>query len=77
MVSASPGLSRSFGLVVRDLRLAQELSQEALAERAGLHRTYIGDIEHGRKSPTLDVVAALARALGTTPHEMVMAADER
>lgn len=68
-------LSLAFGEIVRDARTAKHLSQEELASRAGVHRTYIGDIENGRKSPTLDVVEGLARALEATPHDLVKAAE--
>lgn len=68
-------LSRAFGEVVRAARLAKAWSQEDLAHRAGVHRTYIGDLENGRKSPTLDVVESLARALETTAQSMVSRAE--
>jgi transcriptional regulator with XRE-family HTH domain len=42
------------------------LSQEELSDRAGLHWTYLSDLERGRQTPTVDVVNRLARALGVT-----------
>jgi transcriptional regulator with XRE-family HTH domain len=53
-----------FGHNVRTYRLALGLSQEALAELAGLHRTYIGSIERGERNVGLDNIHVLARALG-------------
>lgn len=51
--------------VVRAARTAAGLSQEALAEAAGLHRTYISLLERGRRSPTLvATLDAIGRALG-------------
>jgi transcriptional regulator with XRE-family HTH domain len=41
------------------------LSQEQLAERAGLDRTYVSGVERGRRNPTLDVLQRLANALGS------------
>jgi transcriptional regulator with XRE-family HTH domain len=70
-------LTLAFGLVIRDARLATGWTQEQLAQRAAVHRTYIGDLEHGRKSPTLDVVDAIAGALGRAPHELVASAEQR
>jgi transcriptional regulator with XRE-family HTH domain len=52
-----------FAAWLRELRQAAGLSQEQLAAKAGLHRTYISQLERGIKSPTLDVLAALAEAM--------------
>lgn len=56
-------ISKQFGLAVRNRRKAAGLSQEQLAERAGLHPTYVGMIERGVRNSTLDVAARLARGL--------------
>lgn len=57
-------LSKAFGLHVRRLRQEKGLSQESFAELCDLHRTYIGSIERGEKTPTLDTAAKIAKALG-------------
>ena len=54
-----------FGKRIRSLRQAQNLSQEKLAELSGLHPTYIGQIERGEKSPTLESIYKLADGLNT------------
>jgi len=72
-----PLLEQSFGAVVRELRTAAGLSQERLAERADLHRNYVGLIERGLNSPTLAAVSALACALGLLPSELVRLTEER
>ena len=54
---------RAFGARMRSLRQAQEISQEALAERAGLHRTYVGSVERGERNVALDNIYAIADAL--------------
>ena len=59
-------LAQQFGTVVRRLRESAGLSQEALADRAGLHRTYISMLERGLRMPSILVVKQLARALATT-----------
>ncbi len=68
-------LAAAFGIVVRDHRLACNWTQEELAHRAGVHRTYVGDLENGRKAPTLEVVEAVAAALGRPAHELIEAAE--
>jgi transcriptional regulator with XRE-family HTH domain len=60
-----------FGSAVRRLRLAKGLSQESLADRAGLHRTYIGSIERGERNPSLSNIIRLAKALSVTPSQLV------
>ena len=59
----APVLSRRFGIAVRARRIEEGLSQEKLAELAGLHPTYVGMVERGVRNPTLDVAARLAKAL--------------
>jgi transcriptional regulator with XRE-family HTH domain len=53
-----------FGNRVRDERQKQKLSQEELAEKAGVHRTYIGMIERAEKNITLTNIERIAKALG-------------
>jgi transcriptional regulator with XRE-family HTH domain len=57
----------AFGYRVRELRLARELSQEELAERAGAHRTYVSSLERGQRNVGLDNVHAIANALDVSP----------
>ena len=52
-----------FGKKVREERLKQRLSQEELAARAGVHRTYIGMIERAEKNITLENIEKIANAL--------------
>jgi transcriptional regulator with XRE-family HTH domain len=53
-----------FGLTVRQLREAQGWSQETLAEKAQLNRSYVGEIERGKVIPSLITLDKLASALG-------------
>lgn len=58
-----PQLLVKFGQKVRAERLRQNLSQEQLADKAGLHRTYIGMIERAEKNITLLNIQKIANAL--------------
>jgi CheY-like chemotaxis protein len=55
-----------FGTAVRTERKRLGISQEELAGRAGLHRTYVADIERGARNLSLANIEKLAKALGTT-----------
>ena len=68
----------AFGANVATRRKALGISQERLAERACVHRTYISQIERGIKVPTLTILLSLAKALGCTPTELLLeTASER
>jgi transcriptional regulator with XRE-family HTH domain len=69
-------LTAAFGHVVREARANAGLSQEKLAFRAGVHPTYISQIERGLKSPSLDVVSAIAKALGERPSLLLKRSEE-
>lgn len=60
----------AFGRCVRRHREARDFSQEKLAERADLDRTYISDIERGGRNPSIRSITAIARALGLTVSEL-------
>ncbi|MCC5615231.1 helix-turn-helix transcriptional regulator [Nostoc sp. CHAB 5836] len=60
-----------FGKRVRDERLQRGLSQEELAEKAELHRTYIGMIERGEKNITLINIGKIAKALGIAVDQLL------
>ena len=70
-------LTEAFGLVVREARLKAGLSQERLAEVAGLHRTYVSELERGLTSISVRKLEHLAAALNTKPHLLVKAAERR
>ena len=58
---------KRFGENVRQHRIKKELSQEALADLCGLHRTYIGGIERGERNVSLLNIIRIARGLGVNP----------
>jgi transcriptional regulator with XRE-family HTH domain len=70
-------VSRRFGTVVRERRIAAGLSQEQLAEAAGLHPTYVGMVERGIRNPTLDVAARIAKALKISLPRLLEQAQNR
>lgn len=70
-------VSHSLGLVLREIRLRAGLSQEQLADKAGLDRTYIGRIETGKQSPTVETLEKLACALGLRLSEVLRLCEER
>jgi transcriptional regulator with XRE-family HTH domain len=60
-----------FGSVISKHRKALGISQERLADEAGLHRTYISLIERGQRTVSLDTIIKLAKALGVTAAELL------
>lgn len=62
---------KKLGSNVQRLRHEKGLSQEELAERAGLHRTYVSGVERGVRNPTVTVLEKLALGLGVTLPDLV------
>lgn len=56
---------------LKELRTSAGLSQEELADRAGLHRTYVSSIEREQRNVTLENIFALAEALGVPASDLV------
>ena len=56
---------------VRALRHAKGVSQEELAARCGLHRTYVGSVERGERNVTLSTLEVLASVLGVSVPELL------
>ena len=69
-------LSDGFARIVEKHRKAKGLSRAALAAMAGLHQTYIGLLERGKRSPNLDTAHAIAKSLGTSLSRMIAEAEK-
>ena len=68
-------LKHKVGQAIRSLRREKGLSQEELAELSNINRTYVGTLERGDKSPTLDVLERIAKALDITVGEIMKRAE--
>jgi len=65
----------ALGIVLAEVRKDRGLTQEELSHRTGVHRNYIGGIERGERSPTVEVIATLADALGISLGELFTRAE--
>lgn len=62
-------IKKKFGQRLRNIRKQKKLSQEELSLKAGLHRTYISDIERGSRNVSLENIEKIARALNISKEE--------
>ena len=60
---ATIDLKALLGVAIKTQRASLAISQEELAYRAGLHRTYVSDVERGARNPSVETIEKLARAL--------------
>jgi len=67
--------SDAFALVLKRHRAGKELSRQALAQKAGLHQTYIGMIERGLSNPSLDTANAIAEAMQIPLSKLIVEAE--
>jgi transcriptional regulator with XRE-family HTH domain len=68
-------MSLDFGRTLSRIRKDRGLSQEELAFRADLHRTYISQLERGLKSPSLDTIERIAKVLQLRASELIRHAE--
>ena len=62
---------QAFGATLKKVRRMQGRSQQWLADKSGYHRTYIGLLEHGHKSPSLRTIFNIAATLQVKPSEIL------
>ncbi|HVZ37698.1 MAG TPA: helix-turn-helix transcriptional regulator [Candidatus Kapabacteria bacterium] len=74
--SATPGLERAFGEVLRAHRRALKLSQEEFAVQLGMDRTYISLIERGLRRPSLGAIFAFARFFNMRASDLIRETEE-
>jgi transcriptional regulator with XRE-family HTH domain len=77
MTTRRSALNKTFGQNIRVYRAAKGLSQEDLAEKAGIKRTYIGSIERGEVDPRLGTVNKVANGLGMDAFRLLMPISEQ
>lgn len=70
-MSVSTNVRKLFAKRLRQVRLSKGLSQEALADLAGLHRTYVGSVERSERNVSIDNMERLAKALEVDISELL------
>ncbi len=72
---ARPDIRERFGFAVKDRREALGLTQEEFAEKAGIHRTYLSDIERGTRNVSLINIERVAQGLSMKLSELFQAVE--
>jgi transcriptional regulator with XRE-family HTH domain len=70
-------LSAALALVIRERRNAAKISQEELADRAGLHRTYVSLLERAKRNITVDALDQVAHGLDISASTLLADAERR
>lgn len=64
-------IREALGANLKRLRSLKGWSQEQYAFEAGIHRTYVSDIERGARNPTIEILVKLAKPLGVEPADLI------
>ena len=70
-------LRAAIGHAIRQVREDRSLSQERLAEFAGLHRTYVSSVEQGRRNLSIENIHKIANALDVSMTELIQLCEDR
>ncbi len=70
--NTTPKIRKIFARNLREIRIKQGLSQEELADIAGLHRTYVGSVERGERNISIDNMERLASALNINIQDLLI-----
>jgi transcriptional regulator with XRE-family HTH domain len=73
----SDELRAALGQVIRAERTKRGLTQQQLAEKSGLHYTYVSMLERGQRNPSIEIVAALGQALGVEGSSLLRKAERK
>ena len=68
-------INQAFGTRLRDAREQANLTQDELAHRAGLHRTFVSLLERGLRNPTIDTVFKLCKAMELDPGSFITSVE--
>lgn len=71
----SEDLQRGLGQAIRELRAKRKLSQQQLADAAGIHFTYLSGLERGKRNPSIEVIEQLAEQLGVSSSTLLRRAE--
>ena len=74
-MSSNLPIEAAFGAAVREARKQRKISQEQLAFDSGLDRSFLSQVECGRKQPSLVTIFQIAKALATTPAQLLAATE--
>ncbi len=66
---------QAFGVTLRKIRSRRGLSQQQLADKSGYHRTYVGLLERGQKSPSLRTLFNIAETLQVRPSDILVSVE--
>jgi transcriptional regulator with XRE-family HTH domain len=64
-------IQKQLGATIRELRLRRKLTQDVFAERSGLHRAHVGEIERGESNVTIQTLKIIADTLGVKIVDLV------